>query len=471
MIEERRLFARLTLFTGMYFASTAVIPGGGDGGGTGDEGGDTGGGGDGTGDDGANDDASVGDETDDSSSEGDDSTDAEGVSEESDTTDDADDGTETATGTRARAEQIKKDLEKLRETDPEAAKRLRKEYFKQDQEIRGYRESFKTAAEAIAARDLIESIGGETGISELQGEVKEYATELSKMGEGDPSIVDDLARDFPKGLVKLTPHAVARLKQIDPAGYTQRIAAPGAVEVLNMTAGSLNGTTPLHAMERLIELIGDGKQEPASAMAKALRQWAADVQAYAKQAETRRLELDDDDPARKELESARAEVQTEKQKIFTQQASTAIMARLSRVVDQHLAPYLKKTKLTPQQKKSLHNATRNRITTMLEREPKYQAPFKAALAKGDIRAMERLVGSWANIKAKRAAPAEWAERGHGSTKTASANGDRPAVTTSSAKPRMEDVDWSKDPRRLRYTGNGITGEYTDKKGNVRRFKW
>ena len=458
--------ARLTLFAGLFFASTAVIPSGGDGGGTGDQGGDTGGGD--AGDETADTDTTVVDDGDgaDANETDDDGGDTE--PEESDRPDaDAD---ASAATPKTRAEAVKKALEKLRESDPETAKLLRKEFFKQDQDIRGYRESFRTPAEAVAARDLIESVGGETGITEMQGEVKEYATELSKMAEGDTSVVDDLARDFPKGLVRLAPHALARLKQIDPATYAQRVAAPGTVDVLNMTAGSLGGSTPLHAIDRLIELIADGKQEAANGMAKALKQWAADVQAYARTAETRRMELDDDDPAKKALDTERAELHTEKQRIFTSQVSTAIMARLNRVVEQHLGPYLKKAKLTPQQRKSTNNAVRNRITKMLEKEPAYQRPFKAALEKGDVRAIERLVGSWANLKAKKAMPAEWAERGYGAAKTATANGDR-SVATVGSKPRMEDVDWSKDPRRLRYTGDGVTGEYTDKKGNVRKFKW
>lgn len=466
MIEERRFLAWLPLMASFFFASTAVIPGGD--GGAGDTG-DTGGGDAGdAGDVGEGDAADAG--GDGTGGEGDSADDSGDVGgEESDDTGESEsaDGQSTP---KTRTEAVKKALEKLRESDPETAKLLRKEFFKQKQDIRGYKESFRTPAEAIAARDLIESIGGETGIAEMQGEVKEYANELSSMAEGNPRIVDDLARDFPKGLVKLTPHAVSRLKQIDAAAYTQRIAAPGTVDVLNMTAGSLNGSTPLHAMDRLIELIADGKQDAANGMAKALRQWAADVTAYARVAETRRGEIDDDDPDRKALNAERAEVQTEKQRIFTQQVSTSIMSRLNRVVEQHLAPYLKKAKLTPEQRKSTNNAVRNRITKMLEREPKYQTPFKAALEKGDIRAIERLVGSWANIKAKKAMPAEWAERGYGGTKTNGASGER-AVPSVSSKPKMEDVDWSKDPRRLRYTGDGITGEYTDKNGNVRRFKW
>lgn len=462
--------ARLTLFAGLFFASTAVIPGG-DGGAA--DAGDTGGGdageggdsGDADGDDGAESGGS------DSGVAGADDTDDGGDADQLD--DDDAGGSERDEGGKPanRTEAVKKALEKIRESDPETAKLLRKEFFKQEQDIRGYKESFRTPAEAIAARDLIESIGGETGITELQGEVKEYATELSKMGEGDPSIVDDLARDFPKGLIKLTPHAVARLKQIDSASYTQRIAAPGTVDVLNMTAGSLNGSTPLHAMERLIELIADGKQEAASGMAKALKQWAADVTAYARAAETRRGEVDENDPSEKAIRDREAAVQSKERGMFNTQASSTIMSRLNRVVEQHLAPYLKRAKLTPEQRKSTNNAVRNRITKMLEREPKYQTPFKAALEKGDLRAIDRLVGSWANIKAKRAMPAEWAERGYGGTKTNGAGGGEQKVSTVSSKPKMEDVDWSKDPRRLRYTGDGVTGEYTDKKGNVRSFKW
>ena len=466
MIEERRLFARLTIFAGLFFASTAVIPGGGAG-----DAGDAGGGGDAGdgGDDAGGDDGAEGA----GSGDGEIGDDDAGDGGDADQPDDGDAGElegDTKPSPKAESEAIKKALEKLRESDPESAKILRKQFFKQEQALNGYRESFKTPAEAVAARDLIESVGGETGLGEIQNEVKEYANELSSMAEGNPKIVEDLARDFPKGLVKLTPHAVSRLKQIDMATYTQRVAAPGTVDVLNMTSGSLGGTTPLHAMERLIELIGDGKQTDAHALASGLKKWAADVQAYAKSAPTTQG-VDDDDPDRKALNAERAEVQTEKQRIFTQQVSTAIMSRFSRIVDQHLAPYLKKAKLTPVQRKETQNAIRNRISGTLERDKTYQGRLKALLEKGDVRAIERFVGSHVSQRAAKAAAAEWSSRGYGGNRTASANGRTGAVTTVSSKPKPEDVDWSKDPRRMRYTGDGITGEYTDKKGNVRRFKW
>ena len=140
--------ARLTLFAGLFFASTAVIPGGD--GGAGDAG-DAGGGGDAGdgGDDAGGDDGAEGG----GSGEGEIGDDEAGDGGDADQPDDGDAGElegDTKPSPKAESEAIKKALEKLRESDPESAKVLRKQFFNQEQALNGYRESFKTPAEAVA---------------------------------------------------------------------------------------------------------------------------------------------------------------------------------------------------------------------------------------------------------------------------------------------------------------------------------
>jgi hypothetical protein len=449
MFNDLGYLARLTLFCGLFFASSGVAVG--DGGAGGDEGAGGEEGGAGAGDEGAGDQGAEGAE----SEQG-----AIGEGEEAGEGEEGEEGAEDRKlGPQAQAAEVKKALEKIRAADPESAKTLRKAFFKKEQEIGGYRKSFKTAAEASEAHDLLEIHGGADGIAELKQQTDDYVNELLGMERGDPALIENMARDFPKGLIKLAPMALEKLRTLDAPAYERTIA--------KHMVSALKDKGVANTISRIGELIADGKQEPAFQLAKQLKDWIASVESFA-------LTVAKDEPNERDKEIAERErgVQTREQKIFYGQVHSAVLSRQQNIIDKALGSYLKQRKLTPEQRQELSSGIRGRIARALEADDRYQDRLKALLEKGDVQAVTRFIADHTQQRVAKAASREWTARGFaGDTTKRAAGGGSGAAAAVGSKPASDQVDWSKDPRKLRYIGDGVTGEYTDKKGNVHRFKW
>jgi hypothetical protein len=437
--EPHSLFGRLTCFLGMFFASAINV--GGEGGAGAGEG--TGGG------------TAVADEGTEVA-EGAEAAEGTETTEGAETTEGTEEGEAervTADG-RMMPDTVKKGLNKLRETDPKLAGELRKIYF-QHAEIT---KVFPSVAEARAAADLIESVGGETGIGEMQQEVNDYAAELTAMSEGNPKAVNDLARDFPKGLVKLTPLALDHMKALDSVAYDHTIARHMAPIFRD------KGVTG--AVTRLIELIADGKQAAAAEAAERIKSWMAGVEQLAS---TRTTE--EPDARTKELEERERGIQTKEQRIFTGQVASAVSKRMYDTIDKHVTPYLKQRKLTPEQRTSLRSGIGTRISKALEADKQYQGRLRALLDKGDVDAVARFVGSHVDLRVQKAVQAEWNSRGFAGAaaqRTAAAGGKTAPIMGS--KPNAADIDWSQDRDRSRYQ-RGEATLIKAKGGKVVKWNW
>jgi hypothetical protein len=443
----------LKKFTGLYFASPAGIVDGGGAGGD-DGGGDDGSGG--AGDDGGGaeevvegDEGGTGDEAD---------PDAEGAEGDSETGED-EEGSEGARGAKRpltpeqQSKAVEKALNKLKESDPEGAKLLRKEFFKTRQAADQYRESFATPQEARAAQELVESIGGEAGFARAQKELTAYATELDQMAKGDPRAIEDLARDFPKGLAKLVPHAIEKLRTIDSAGYERLISR-------HMSAAMAEKGFSRSA-ERLTELIGDGKQEQALALAKQMVDWIRGTEQFGK-AQPQDVNKEE----MSEVERARQEVETEKQAIFKSQVNSDTLEAMKGIIGKHLRPLLKTRNMTLQQKQDLEDGVFTHITKQLLGRSDYKQNYTSLFRDGNRTGLKRYIGSQVARIAKKSVDTVWANRGfasngakrkvNGSANGAS-GGSGPVVL--SRKPDASKIDWDKDRSKMRY----MAGEATLKK--------
>ena len=425
MIEPLNIFQRLTMFAGLFFSSAAGVVEGGAGGESeaggaaaeaeGSEAGET---------------AEV--------TEG-----AEGAEGTEATEGETGEAVETSRDGRNAPDAVKKALAKLRESDRETHDILRKEIFKSQQDLGNYRGIFKDAAEARAAADTIESLGGEEGIAKLQGEVNDYSAELTKMANGDPSVVEDLARDFPKGLLKLAPAALDRMRQIDSGAY-ERIIARHMVPILRD-----KGVT--NSIDRVLELISDGKQAAAHDMALKVRQWMEGVSQLA----TTELR-EQEDPRQKELDEREQTLNQQKDNIFRRQVASTIVTRMNSAIEKALVPYLKTRKLSLEQKKGLASGIYTQISESLQAKSSYQQRLKALLDEGDSARVARFVDSNVGQLVAKATSREWSARGFSTTTRLRDSGNGAATITKGSKPPADQIDWSKDRSRMRF----ISGEAT-----------
>ena len=347
---------------------------------------------------------------------------------------------------------VEKSLSELQKTAPEIAKVLRSEHF----QVRQFKQEFQTPALAREARQTLESLGGPEGIQQLQGEVSDYSTELAQMAEGNPQAIEDLARDFPKGLVKLTPVALDRMRQIDPASYERTVSRHMA------TAMAEKGFT--HGVDRLLELIGDGKVDRAGALAQELRNWIANAEKYGKEVPTQ-----NNSEEMSEVERARQEVQTEKHQIRSQQIGQAVTRSMNSEIGKHLNPLTKGKNLSKGQLGRVEKNIFDEIARHFQGNRGYQNTLKSMLENKSVQEIDRWNAAEVGRVAQRIVRQVWAESGFAGgkprAKAAAGNGAGAARTIVGTKPKAEDIDWTKDRSRMRY----MSGEATMRDGTIRRW--
>jgi hypothetical protein len=421
----------------MFFATTPVVVDGGAAGG--DAGGDSGGSDAGTGDEGAAE-GTDGGGSDESitTSDGDESGERDDLSE---STEDAGERADESHDGRMLPDAVKKGLNKLRETDPKLAAELRKSHF----EATDFKKVFRSPGDARLAKDTIEGLGGEEGIASIQKEVKDYATELSHFAQGNPQAIEDMARDFPQGLVKLTPHALDKMRGIDLPAYDRTIAK-------HMSA-TLKDKGVVSTIDRVLELIDDGKQVPAKEAVQRIKAWMQGVE----QLGTSKPENEPDERS-KEFEAREQTLQAKEQQLFDQRVATAVLADMDKVMTRHLQPFLKNRKLTSEQLIATKNDIRGRVSASLKTDTSYQERLKGHRASGDEAKTQAFINSNFAERAAKATAKVWALRGYAGTaaKRTATNGNGNQAITTSTKPPAEQIDWSKDSRRERYMAGEAT---------------
>lgn len=457
------IFLALTAFAGLRFASTASIPGmgGGDagagaGGGEGGGAGDAGGGGDegagdgdlGDGDDGAGDDGDAAIEGDEDGAQVND-TDRQG----------RDRAGKGAATPEQRQKEIETGLTELKKTNPKLAGELRSELFQTKQ----FRDQFATPKLAAQAKETLDDLGGYAGISKMQTEVNSYANELAAFSEGNPEAVERFANDYPEGLVKLTPLAVAKMKQLDAKGFERMLSRE--------MAGMMEQRKFTHYHDRLIELLQDGKVDQAAGLAGELRSWIDSVEKFGKSepAAEGRSKVEADKLAAKAATVAKAEqaVKIEKASI---RVTNSINGHISRVMN----PQIKGRNLSTAQKAHLEKTTWDTISDILGGQKDYQAKLKQLVDTGDENRIDRYVSSKVKEIAGRAFKIAYGKSGFsrsGGAKragaAAGAGGAGATVTELAKKPSYDEIDWSKDRGRSRF----MRGEATLKNGKVVKFKF
>jgi hypothetical protein len=105
---------------------------------------------------------------------------------------------------RRMPDSLKKALAAVKATSPEAAKELRGIYFANQE----YRAAFPTAADATAAKSIIDEIGGPEGVQEIAAEREEWGNIDKQYAEGKPEFVTGIAESNPDAFVKMAPHVI-----------------------------------------------------------------------------------------------------------------------------------------------------------------------------------------------------------------------------------------------------------------------
>jgi hypothetical protein len=131
---------------------------------------------------------------------------------------------------------LKKAIAGIKATNPEAAKAIKGLYWS-DQE---YRAAFPKPADAVAAKTLIDEIGGQEGIQTITAEREEWSQIDRDFAEGKPEFVKGLAEGNPDAFLKTAPHVINEFATRAPEQY-QYYANNVAVNTLASAGISLDG--------------------------------------------------------------------------------------------------------------------------------------------------------------------------------------------------------------------------------------
>jgi hypothetical protein len=139
---------------------------------------------------------------------------------------------------------IKKALASIKATDPATAKILKSTYFENQE----WRAAMGTPTEALAVKDLIESVGGKEGIDSIQAEREEWNQIDQGFAEGKKEFVTGLADGNPEAFLKTAPHVINEFAARAPEQYqyyANSVASNTVMQQPGMEAG-LQALSQLH---------------------------------------------------------------------------------------------------------------------------------------------------------------------------------------------------------------------------------
>jgi hypothetical protein len=190
---------------------------------------------------------------------------------------------------------LKKAIASLKTTSPEVAKQIKGLYYAEQ----AYREVFPKPEEAIAAKSLIEEVGGAEGIQQITAERQEWNEIDQAFGEGKPEFVKGLAESNPEAFLKTAPHVINEFAARAPEQY-QYYANNVAVNTLASAGVSLQNLA--NAYNQYGD--GTGKETPAQAIIAEIHGALSGIKKSATEFEQKRSAVDPREEALKQRETA-----------------------------------------------------------------------------------------------------------------------------------------------------------------------
>jgi hypothetical protein len=349
-------------------------------------------------------------------------------------------------------------LSKLGETDKKLADFVRGRYFKAQE----FEKVFPTPQEALSAKETLEVMGGEEGLTQLRDEAQQYANELTMVANGDSKILDDIIADSKDGFLKLAPAAFEKLKTVDPALY-QSTSMSGFSDVLR-SSGFPDGINTMAAgIGELVDHIKEGRQQQAFDSARNLGAWFDKFKSMAKAA-TPENKID---PERQKFETEREEFQTQKQEQYRGDVNSQLNDSLIKpLLTRILSPLMKGRTFTTEQKQTLESLIYTNLSKEISADQRFNEKRKILQERQDTKGILNLFRPRLEELMPKVVKAAWASTGHASAAPRpQANGN--AQMTTGTKPRPEDIDWTKDRGRQRF----MSGEATLKNGKIAKWDW
>jgi hypothetical protein len=344
-----------------------------------------------------------------------------------------------ALGTPAqRAAQFKADHAKLKEIDPALAQRFQRAFYKVANV-----DKLGTTQELTALKEAVETAGGVEALNEMASDLELYR-ELDKGFEaGDPKVLDGWATDYPDGFKALLLPAWDKLKGMDRGAWEQKSSVIGSQFLEEYGVFS--------AMAQMGEAIKANKLEDITRLYNDLV-----GKVFKPMREMAQKQLNDPLKAdRDKIAAERAEVLSDKQKVFYGGVRTQVNDQMTRLINRELKTQLGNRRLETRQGNKIRGDINAEIARLTNSQAEYQRRYTAIMKAADH---DKAVGFIVrNASANVARAIKNVLRDHNLVRTAGAGAGsgtrRPAnnagserTMTAVGKPKAGDVDWTRSDK-------------------------
>lgn len=271
---------------------------------------------------------------------------------------------------------LPKAIRALKATDPKAYVAEKTRFF----EHRDYKATFPTVAEAKKARQSLELVGGEAGLTQLQTDISEFRNVAQQFMAADPKFSADLAEADPIAFGSHVPHIMAKFAEVDREGYNREIAKQFTSEFEAI------GLRP--ALETAYQQIKAGKVDEGLAILNKLAKWHDDVRGVATK---------EDDPRYKKLQdqlrTERESKAKEGRESFRNQYITAATQQIDVAAGKLVDSYLKGKKLDADDRLRLLDNVRREADADVIKDSNYTQQRDLLIERGDVEASVRFAVS------------------------------------------------------------------------------
>lgn len=270
---------------------------------------------------------------------------------------------------------LKKAIASLKATNPEAAKQI-KGLFWADQE---YRAAFAKPADAVAAKNLIDEIGGQEGIQSIQAEREEWSQIDSAFAEGKPDFVKGLAEGNPEAFLKTAPHVINEFQARAPEQY-QYYANNVAINTLAATGITIPNLAAAYQSYK------DNPQ--AQAIIAEVHNALAGLKEKATAFETKRNSVD---PEREKLNQEKAQFESQRRANF----ESGVAEKAEKYRDEKIQPEINRIignrKIDEAAMKGYQKMVQDEVARMLGEVPGFEKNLDAHYRTGDAAKSEAYI--------------------------------------------------------------------------------
>jgi hypothetical protein len=370
--------------------------------------------------------------------------DAEAAKAEDDLSDIETDGRKIDAATR-------KDIAELKKTNPAAAKKWAESYFRTQAVMKEFPEA-KNISEVISqvrqAKATIESLGGEQGIQELQGEVADYREEIAQFAAGDVKLLEKLYDANPEATVTQAQNLMGLLEAKDMKAFDQAL--------LPSLAKRLETSGLTRSVDNLIALVKKGDGQAAYDLLGEVKKWLGGIADKAKEFGSSKPR----DPREDVIAEREKALETKERESYERAIGSEVNKSNNSALSRVTADLFKELKLDNEGKREFIGALQSRVWAAMKADKGFQRLAHALKSKGDAEKTAKFVAAKFEellpSQFERLRNAMYPNIGRTAKPTPKPNGAQqkvaPITVQAGQRPKHDQVDWSKTTDMMWATG-------------------